>query len=156
MIVNEQDYKLVATALMAQLPQCEANEGIVFMGHGTPRDNNKAHGYTYLKMQSIFDELGAPIVVGTVEDEDQPNFDAVLEQIEKRGYQKVHMYPLMVVAGDHANNDMAGDDEDSWKSMFVASEAFESVDAQIAGLGRIADVQAVYVAHTADAIASME
>ena len=54
----------------------------------------------------------------------------------------------MVVAGDHANNDMAGDDEDSWKSMFEASGYFDSIDCQIAGLGRIADVEAIYVEHT--------
>ena len=59
----------------------------------------------------------------------------------------------MVVAGDHANNDMAGDDDDSWKSMFTADGSFESVDCQIAGLGEIEDVQKVYVAHTAAAIA---
>jgi cobalamin biosynthesis Co2+ chelatase CbiK len=62
----------------------------------------------------------------------------------------------MVVAGDHANNDMAGDDEDSWKSQFEASGAFESVTAQIAGLGRIDAVQQLYVEHTAAAIASIE
>ncbi len=65
------------------------------------------------------------------------------------GYRKVILRPLMVVAGDHANNDMAGDDEDSWKSMFTASGKFDSVDAQIAGLGQIPAIQDLYVAHTA-------
>ena len=75
-----------------------------------------------------------------------------IEKIQNDGYKKVILRPLMVVAGDHANNDMAGDDEDSWKSMFEASGAFDSVDCQIAGLGRIADVQQVYVDHTAAVI----
>lgn len=65
------------------------------------------------------------------------------------GYKKVILRPLMVVAGDHANNDMAGDDDDSWKSMFTASGKFDSVDTQVAGLGQIPAVQELYVAHTA-------
>lgn len=150
LIVDEQDYNLVAAALIAQLPQCEADEGIVFMGHGTPRDNNKAHGYTYLKMQSIFDAFGAPIVVGTVEDEDQPNFDNVLEQIEKRGYKKVHMYPLMVVAGDHANNDMYGEDEDSWKNQIEAKGI--ATEGHLNGIGRYKAIQALYIQHVLEAL----
>ncbi|MBR4744216.1 MAG: sirohydrochlorin cobaltochelatase, partial [Oscillospiraceae bacterium] len=78
--------------------------------------------------------------------------EEVIKAVSEAGYTKVILRPLMVVAGDHANNDMAGDDEDSWMSMFFDSGLFESVEAQIAGLGRIADVQALYVAHTAAAI----
>ena len=74
--------------------------------------------------------------------------DAVIESIKEAGYKKVILRPLMVVAGDHANNDMAGDDADSWKSMFNASGAFESVDTQIAGLGRLPAIHELYVAHT--------
>ena len=73
----------------------------------------------------------------------------MIEAVKAAGYKKVILRPLMVVAGDHANNDMAGDDDDSWKSMFEASGAFDSVDTQIAGLGEIAAVQQLYVAHTA-------
>lgn len=150
LIVEEQDYYLVAAALIAQLPECGEHEGIVFMGHGTPRDNNKAHGYTYVKMQAIFDKLNAPIVVGTVEDEDQPNFEAVLKQIEKRGYTKVHMYPLMVVAGDHANNDMYGEDEDSWKSQIEAKGV--STIGHLNGIGRYQAIQALYIQHVLQAM----
>ena len=75
-------------------------------------------------------------------------FDAV----EKAGYKKVVLRPLMVVAGDHANNDMAGDDDDSWLSMFKASGKFDSVDTQITGLGEIRDIQQIYVDHTAEAM----
>jgi len=150
LIVDDMDYKLVAAALIAQLPECAQEEGIVFMGHGTPRDNNKAHGYTYVQMQAIFDELKAPIIVGTVEDEDRPNFDAVLEQLDQRGYKKVHMYPLMVVAGDHANNDMYGEDEDSWKAQIEAKGI--QTEGHLNGIGRYKAIQALYIQHVLQAI----
>ena len=79
----------------------------------------------------------------------------VIAAVKEAGYTKVILRPLMVVAGDHANNDMAGDDEDSWKSQFVASGNFESVDCQIAGLGEIDAIQQIYVAHTKAAIESL-
>lgn len=150
LIVDEQDYKLVATALLAQLPECGPEEGIVFMGHGTPRDNNKAHGYTYMKLQEIFNSLNAPVVIGTVEDEDQPNFDTVLEEVCKRNYKKVHMYPLMVVAGDHANNDMYGDDEDSWKNQLETKGIV--TEGHLNGIGRYKAIQALYIQHVLQAM----
>ena len=73
-------------------------------------------------------------------------------EIKEAGYKKVILRPLMVVAGDHANNDMAGDDDDSWKSQFEASKAFDSVESQIAGLGEVDAIQQIYVAHTKAAI----
>ncbi|MDD6636471.1 MAG: sirohydrochlorin cobaltochelatase, partial [Coriobacteriaceae bacterium] len=79
--------------------------------------------------------------------------DAVAKAVADAGYTKVILRPLMVVAGDHANNDMAGEDEDSWKSVFEASGNFDSVDAQIAGLGSIPAVQDIYLAHTAAVLA---
>lgn len=150
LIVDDSDFKLVATALIAQMPKCSADEGIVFMGHGTPRNNNAAHGHTYVRMQELFDELNVPIVVGTVEEEDAPNFEAVLEQITKRGYKKVHMFPLMVVAGDHANNDMYGDDEDSWKSQIEAKGV--ATEGHLNGIGRYKAIQALYILHVLQAI----
>ena len=80
---------------------------------------------------------------------------AVIEKVKEAGFKNVILRPLMVVAGDHANNDMAGDDADSWKSQFEASGDFDSVDCQIAGLGRIAAVEDLYVAHTKAAIDSL-
>ena len=71
-----------------------------------------------------------------------------VDEYGKRGYKNVILRPLMVVAGDHANNDMAGDDDDSWKSQFEASKNFDSVKTQIAGLGEIDAIQQLYVAHT--------
>ena len=83
---------------------------------------------------------------------DMPVSEAVIKAVSAAGYKKVILRPLMVVAGDHANNDMAGDDDDSWKSQFEASGKFDSIDTQIAGLGEIKAIQDLYVAHTADAI----
>ena len=80
------------------------------------------------------------------------SYDQMQAQMEQLGYKKVILRPLMVVAGDHANNDMAGDDDDSWKSQFEASKAFDSVESQIAGLGEIDAIQQIYVAHTKAAI----
>ena len=76
----------------------------------------------------------------------------MIDAVAEAGYTKVILRPLMVVAGDHANNDMAGGDEDSWLSMFKASGKFDSVDTQIAGLGEIEGIQQIYVEHTADAM----
>ena len=91
--------------------------------------------------------------IGTVEGEpEDTECQAVIEKIKEAGYKKVILRPLMVVAGDHANNDMAGDDDDSWKSQFEASKAFDSVESQIAGLGEIDAIQQIYVAHTKAAI----
>ena len=125
-----------------------AKEGTAFvlMGHGT------AHvaKVTYSQMQTQMDKLGYDnVFIGTVEGEpEETACEAVIEAVKAAGYQNVILRPLMVVAGDHANNDMAGDEEDSWKSLFEADGSFDSVTAQIAGLGSIAEVQDLYVAHT--------
>lgn len=125
-----------------------AEDGVafVFMGHGTSHTAK----VSYSQMQTQMDKLGYKnVFIGTVEGEpEETACEAVIEAVANAGYSKVILRPLMVVAGDHANNDMAGEDEDSWKSMFEASDKFERVDTQIAGLGGIADVQAIYVAHT--------
>lgn len=122
----------------------------VFLGHGTSHTAK----VTYSQMQAQMEKLGyANVFIGTVEGEPEDTAcEAVIEKIKDAGYRKVILRPLMVVAGDHANNDMAGDEDDSWKSMFLASEAFDSVDTQIAGLGSIKEVQEVYAAHSGAAI----
>lgn len=150
LIVQEQDYLLTASAIASQFPAIAKNEGIVLMGHGTPRNNNKAHGYTYKKMQKIFDAMKLPVVVGTVEEEDSPNFDTVLETVLERGYKKVHMYPLMVVAGDHANNDMYGDEIDSWKCQIEARGV--KTEGHLHGIGRNKAIQALYIQHVLEAM----
>ena len=125
----------------------------VFMGHGTSHTAN----ITYDQMQTQMEDLGfTNAFIGTVEGEpEDTECQAVIEKIKDAGFKKVVLRPLMVVAGDHANNDMAGDDEDSCKSQFEAAGAFDTVDTQIAGLGRIQAVEDLYVAHTKDAIDSL-
>ena len=131
----------------------EAGTAFVFMGHGTSHTAN----ITYDQMQTQMENLGFKnAFIGTVEGKPEDTAcDKVIEKVKEAGYKNVVLRPLMVVAGDHANNDMAGDDEDSWKSQFVASGDFENVDTQIAGLGRIEAVEQLYVDHTKAAIDSL-
>ena len=124
----------------------EDGTAFVFMGHGTSHTAK----VSYSQMQTQMEQLGYDnVFIGTVEGEPEDTAcEAVIEKIKEAGYKKVVLRPLMVVAGDHANNDMAGDDEDSWKSQFEASGAFDKIDTQIAGLGEISAIQDLYVAHT--------
>ena len=154
------DKKAVAETLTAEAVKTAGYDSLeaakedgvafVFMGHGT------AHvaKVSYSQMQAQMDDLGYDnVFIGTVEGEPEDTAcEAVIDKVAEAGYTKVILRPLMVVAGDHANNDMAGDDDDSWKSMFNASGKFDSVDTQIAGLGSIADIEKIYVQHTTDAI----
>ena len=127
-------------------------DGVAFvsLGHGTSHTAK----VSYSQMQTQMGELGYDnVFIGTVEGEpEETACEAVIDAVAQAGYKKVILRPLMVVAGDHANNDMAGDDEDSWKSIFTASGKFDSVDTQITGLGSIDAIQQLYVAHTKDVI----
>ena len=157
--VND-DKKAVAEAITAEAVKTAGfgsladadKDGVafVFMGHGT---SHKAK-VTYSQMQSQMEELEySNVFIGTVEGEpEETALENVIEAVKAAGYKKVVLRPLMVVAGDHANNDMAGDEEDSWKSGFDADGSFDEVTCQIAGLGSIADVQKIYVEHTGSAI----
>ena len=131
----------------------EDGTAFVFMGHGTSHTAN----VTYDQMQTQMEELGfTNAFIGTVEGKPEDTAcEEVIKKAQDAGFKKVVLRPLMVVAGDHANNDMAGDDEDSWKSQFEASGAFDSVDCQIEGLGRIDAVEQIYVEHTKEAIDSI-
>ena len=131
----------------------EDGTAFVFLGHGTSHTAK----VSYSQMQTQMEELGYKnAFIGTVEGEPEDTAcEAVIDKVKEAGYKKLVLRPLMVVAGDHANNDMAGAEEDSWKSMMEASGAFDSVDAQIAGLGGIEAVQELYVAHTKAAIDSL-
>ncbi len=124
----------------------EDGTAFVFMGHGTSHTAK----ISYSQMQNQMNALGYDnVFIGTVEGEPEDTAcEAVIEKIQKAGYKKVVLRPLMVVAGDHANNDMAGDDDDSWKSQFEASGVFDSIETQIAGLGQIPVIQDLYVSHT--------
>ena len=155
--VND-DKKAVAEILTAEAVEKagyktldEAKEdgtAFVFMGHGTSHTAK----LSYTQMQAQMDDLGYDnVFIGTVEGEpEETACEAVIEAAAEAGYTKIVLRPLMVVAGDHANNDMAGDDEDSWLSQFEASGKFDSVDTQIYGLGEIEGIQKLYVDHTAD------
>ena len=161
-VINE-DKEAVAKAVTAEAVatagydsvEAAAKDGtaFVFMGHGTSHTAK----VSYSQMQTAMQTLGYDnVFIGTVEGEpESTSCENVIEAVKAAGYTKVVLRPLMVVAGDHANNDMAGADEDSWLSQFEASGAFDSVDCQIAGLGGVADVQQLYVAHTKAAIDSL-
>ena len=161
-VINE-DKEAVAKAVTAEAVatagydsvEAAAKDGtaFVFMGHGTSHTAK----VSYSQMQTAMQTLGYDnVFIGTVEGEpESTSCENVIEAVKAAGYTKVVLRPLMVVAGDHANNDMAGADEDSWLSQFEASGAFDSVDCQIAGLGGVADVQQLYIAHTKAAIDSL-
>lgn len=151
LLTSDDDFKAVISAITDATKEYDDGEtAICFMGHGTEADSNAV----YQKMQDMLKEEGFDnYYVGTVEA--TPSCEDVIAQVKKGAYKKVVLEPLMIVAGDHANNDMAGDDEDSWKSQFVASGNFENVDCQIEGLGRIEAVEQLYVDHTKAAIDSI-
>ena len=161
-VINE-DKEAVAKAVTAEAVatagydsvEAAAKDGtaFVFMGHGTSHTAK----ISYSQMQTVMQTLGYDnVFIGTVEGEpESTSCENVIEAVKAAGYTKVVLRPLMVVAGDHANNDMAGADEDSWLSQFEASGAFDSVDCQIAGLGGVADVEQLYIAHTKAAIDSL-
>lgn len=160
--VND-DKKNVAEAITAEAVKTagydsldaakEDGTAFVFMGHGTSHSAK----VSYSQMAAQMSELGYEnVFIGTVEGEpEETACENVINKVKEAGYKKVVLRPLMVVAGDHANNDMAGDDEDSWKSQFEASGAFDKIDTQIAGLGEIDAIQQIYVDHTKAAIESL-
>ena len=144
----------VADAGFVSIEEAEAaGTAFVLMGHGTSHTAK----VSYSQMQAQMNALGYKnVFIGTVEGEpEETACEAVIEAVSAAGYKNVVLRPLMVVAGDHANNDMAdAEDPESWLSMFTASKKFEKIDCQIAGLGRLADVQALYVAHAQAAVDS--
>jgi len=162
-VIND-DKKAVAKAVVAAAVKTAGYDSLeaaekdstafVLMGHGTAHTAK----VSYSQMATQMDNLGYKnVFIGTVEGEpEETACENIIEAVKTAGYKKVVLRPLMVVAGDHANNDMAGDEEDSWKSMFKADGAFDSVDCQIEGLGRIDEVQKLYVDHTAAAMKDMK
>ena len=159
-VINS-DKEAVASAVTAEAVadsaydtlEAAAEDGTAFvlLGHGT------AHvaKVSYSQMAAQMEKMGYKnVFIGTVEGEpESTSVESVIEAARDAGYNKVILRPLMVVAGDHANNDMAGDDEDSWKSLFEAA-GFE-VSTQVYGMGEIEAIQQIYVAHTAAAMEEM-
>lgn len=151
LLTSDEDFKDVADAITGATKDCDDGEtAIVFMGHGTEADSNQV----YARMQETLSAEGHEnYYIGTVEAE--PTLEDVMAALkEKGGYKKVVLQPLMVVAGDHANNDMAGDEEDSWKTVLEA-EGYE-VECRLSGLGELVPIQDLYVAHAKAAIDSLE
>ncbi len=158
------DKKIVAEAITAEAVKTAGYDSIneaaddsvafVFMGHGTSHTAK----VTYSQMSAQMKELSYKnVFIGTVEGEpEETEVSEVIAAVKEAGYKNVILRPLMVVAGDHANNDMAGDEDDSWKSLFLADGSFERVECQIEGLGRIDAVQDLYVQHSMDAIENGE
>ena len=146
LLSSEEDFKAVEEAITGVTADYDDGEtAIVFMGHGTEADSNGI----YADMQEKLTADGfANYYIGTVEAE--PTVEDVLEQVKAGTYKRVVLRPLMVVAGDHANNDMAGDDEDSWKSIF--ENAGYKVECVLEGLGGVDAIQQLYVSHAQAAI----
>ena len=149
LLTSDEDFQIVMQAIVDATAQYDDGQtAICFMGHGTEADSNGV----YAKMQQCLSDAGyANYFVGTVEA--APTLEDVLAAVQAGSYKKVVLRPLMIVAGDHANNDMAGDEEDSWKSAFEAA-GFE-VTCEIKGLGELEAIQQLLVAHAQDAIDSL-
>jgi len=147
LLSGAESYFELARALEPTLPSCAPGEAVVFMGHGTHHAANAA----YPTMQRAFDDLGLPAYVGTVEG--YPELPGVMRLLKRDGVKKVTLLPLMLVAGDHATNDMAGDEDDSWKNVLTA-EGFE-VECVLRGLGERASVRGLYAAKAGAAMESL-
>ena len=144
---TDADFDTVAEAIVnATAKYDDGRTAVCFMGHGTEAESNSV----YAKMQAILSEAGCEhYYIGTVEAE--PSVEDVLELVKAGNYERVVLRPLMIVAGDHANNDMAGDDEDSWKSIFEA--AGYKVECVVEGLGQLPEICGLFVEHTREAMA---
>ena len=149
LLSSDDDFSRVENAIVDWTKDYDDGEtAIVFMGHGTSADSNGV----YQKMQDLLTKDGhTNYFVGTVEA--TPSLDDVMAAVKKGNYKRVVLETLMVVAGDHANNDMAGDDKDSWKSQFEA--AGYQVECLLRGLGENETIRQIYVEHAQAAIDSL-
>jgi sirohydrochlorin cobaltochelatase len=149
LLASDADYEEVADIITAETKQYnDADTVVVFMGHGTEHEANSA----YARLDKLLKDRGFPnYIIGTVEAE--PSLDDVIEQLDALGRKKVVLLPFMIVAGDHANNDMAGDEDDSWKSI-LESKGY-TVQPVLRGLGQYPAIQAMFVRHAGEAIAKL-
>ena len=141
------DFALAADALKEQMPaQFGTSQAVVFMGHGSPNQHNPA----YELMQRYFDKAQMNALVGVVEESDFPSFADVQLLLAERRVKQIILMPLLLVAGDHALNDMAGLDKESWRSQLL-KQGYE-VEIYLHGLGENTAIQNLYVQHVQDAI----
>lgn len=149
LLTTDDDFKAVIKAVTESTAEYDDGEtAICFMGHGTEADSNQV----YARMQDMLTEAGYDnYYVGTVEA--APSVDDVLAAVQAGNYKKVVLKPLMIVAGDHANNDMAGDEEGSWKTTF--EDAGYEVTAIVHGLGELDGIQQLFVEHAQAAADSL-
>lgn len=140
------DITILLNAIKTQMPRMSSKEAVLFMGHGSPNQPS----YVYAMLQDRMKATKTKAFVGLVENDNHPNFNDAVRMMEKAGIKKVILMPLMVVAGDHANNDMAGDGPNSWKNRLVA-QGF-TVETYMHGLGENAAYRDIYVKHIQDAI----
>lgn len=138
-----EDYQKVIRGFVHQLPAIEEKEAVVCMGHGTDHYTNSS----YAALDYMFKDYGYEhIYIGTVEA--YPSLLDILKQVKKKGYNKITLIPFMIVAGDHAKNDMAGDGEDSWKVQ-LEQEGYE-VSCILKGLGENKEIRRIFVEHIKD------
>lgn len=149
LLTSEDDFKAVIKAITEATAKYDDGEtAICFMGHGTEAESNQV----YAKMQDMLTEAGYKnYYIGTVEA--TPSVKDVLKAVKAGNYKKVVLEPLMIVAGDHANNDMAGDEEGSWKTTF--KDAGYDVTCLVRGLGEMAPIQQLFVEHAQAAVDSL-
>ncbi len=142
------DYKQVAEIFVKHSPELKDGEALLLMGHGSVHGSNAA----YPALDYTFKQMGhSHVHIGTVEG--YPELPEVIDLIAPQKYRKIYMMPLMLVAGDHAQNDMAGDEEDSWKTL-LENEGYEAVPLLI-GMGEMPEIQELFVTHLKQAIAAM-
>ena len=150
LLTSDEDFDRVADIMIGLLSDYDDGQtALVYMGHGTEHESNSV----YARMQQVLTDKGAEnYYVGTVEA--APSLEDVMAAMEGKGYTRVVLRDMMVVAGDHANNDMAGDEEDSWKS--ILTDAGYEVECVLEGLGQVPEIQQIYVEHAQAAVAQVE
>jgi len=150
LLFSEQDKREVMAAVIQATAEYDNEEtAVCLMGHGTEAVSNQV----YARMQELLSENGyTNYFVGTVEA--RPSLDDLLVQVKKGSYRRVVLRPFMIVAGDHANNDMAGNEAGSWQAAFA--EAGYDVTCVVEGLGQLAAIQAVFVRHAKEAVSSLK
>lgn len=147
LLTTHEDNDAVIKALLAEFCDLQSDEALVLMGHGTTHYSNAIYAALNYQLQ----DLGhGNIFIGTVEA--YPAIDSVLRSVKELGVKKVILAPFMIVAGDHAKNDMASDDENSWRMQFKRAEF--SVSCVLKGLGEYPAIRDIFVVHTLHAISS--